>query len=351
MNLPYLLNGALVYTLVTQQFNQWQFYTLSLYCGLWSILAVIYSKTNEIERKTRLEQAIPLSRGLIKESWYNIMDIFCVNYRLVFYILIICSVFEMTQISLVDKVSDGWIYILKHYSQKDIFVNGIFGIHIIVFWVGSILHAILDFTCPKSIRIYKIQDDERIPLKTWAKGVPLVLLNEVIAYCLVNITYYLYLMDNNDGFSKTIPNILSIITQLAAFATFSEIWFYTSHRIMHKSNLLWKYVHSVHHEIKAPSIFFSLYTHPIEYIVGNFPTLAIGPIILGSHCTVWLIWVFISTLDFCNGHSGWHLPFGLSPEFHDYHHRAETDNYGTGLRVLDKIFKTDDRLSGSVRDA
>ena len=150
----------------------------------------------------------------------------------------------------------------------------------------------------------------------------------------------LYIKVQPNGFDVQLPSIYSIIIQLGTFAIASEFIFYFSHRLLHKYDTLYNNIHYIHHEINAPLVLFTLYTHPIEYIFANFPTVAFGPLLLGSHFSVWIIWTLITTLDFCNGHSGWHLPYSQSAEFHDYHHSHDTDNYGTSLQIFDTYYKT-----------
>jgi len=332
-----------VYSILSFKLFKWQYYSLvffNLVCA--SIYFVTSLKPTNYQR---LSEAIKLSHGLItKHSYYNINVITkCIKMILGYFM--ICGILKFpsdyTPAQLIyGELSKAWMYILNHYNHRQLLIHGIFFSHALIFWSASILTALVDFCYPKDIKIYKVQDEKHIPLKTWLKCTPLIVFNEALAYVLVNYTYDAYNTFNYDGFSPIVPDMLTTVFSLATFGFISEFWFYMTHRLMHKSNFLWKYVHSVHHQIKAPSVFFSLYTHPIEYTIGNFVSLALGPLILGSHFLIWFIWVILSTIDFCAGHSGWHLPFWQSPEFHDYHHREETDNFGTGLKIFDNLFGT-----------
>ena len=329
--------ASLVYSLITFKLYEWQYYSVLFAISAWMALSNIRPSI-----KDRLTKAIDLSDGMITLGWFRSMDLFTVFVKTVLFgiLLVMISTFTSPSTFIYNNISRAWAYILTHYDTRDIFVNGIFLGHLSIYWSGSIIYALVDFLHTKSIKIYKVQDHESIPFKTWVKCTPLIVFNEALAYVLVNFTYDAYNTFNYNGFSPIVPDVLTSVFTLASFAFISELWFYTSHRVMHASNFLWKHVHSVHHQITAPSIYFSLYTHPIEYIFGNFVTLALGPVVLGSHFLLVFTWVIISTLDFCSGHAGWHLPFGLSPEFHDYHHRHETGNYGTGLGIMDNIFGT-----------
>eukprot|EP00966_Prymnesium_polylepis_P148101 3421353-Prymnesium_polylepis.1 len=55
-----------------------------------------------------------------------------------------------------------------------------------------------------------------------------------------------------------------------------------------------------------------------------------GPLLLGSHLSVWTLWAVLGVADTCIVHSGgWHFPLLSSPEGHDYHHSSGfIDNLG-----------------------
>jgi len=335
-----LWGASLIYSLISFRLYQWQYYSILFTLCAWGVLSSIRPSI-----KDRLTTAIDLSGGLITQRWFTTLDLITIIIKtfiaIAFTYCIVWWPTDYTPADLVySNISQAWAFILKHYDTRDIFVKGVFFSHLCIYWSGSLLYALVDFLHTKSIKIYKVQDSKVIPFKTWVKCTPLIVFNEALAYVLVNFTYDAYNTFNYNGFSPIVPDVLTSVFTLASFAFISELWFYTSHRVMHASDFLWKHVHSVHHQITAPSVYFSLYTHPIEYIFGNFITLAIGPVVMGSHFLLVFTWVVISTLDFCSGHAGWHLPFGLSPEFHDYHHRHETGNYGTGLGIMDNIFGT-----------
>jgi len=334
------------------ELNNFQYAMLTLFSVTWFVAMGTMLQPTKDEKKERIEElqdAIPLSNNLISIKQYNILGIYSLIVNTTAILFMFYTIFMMfielypenISVFIHDKISNLWQYIISNYDKKQLFVNTIYGIHLSIFLSGSIIHGILDYIKPNFIKIYKIQEEESIPLKYWIKGLFLVTFNEFVAYNLVNYTYDIYIYLSPNGFDEALPNIFTIILQMFSFAIISEIYFYYTHMIMHKSDFLWNTVHHVHHEITAPSVFFALYTHPIEYVFGNYPTLALGPLIFGSHFIVWVMWVTITTIDFCNGHSGWHLPFSLSAEFHDYHHKhVGGGNYGTGLAVFDTIYKT-----------
>lgn len=62
------------------------------------------------------------------------------------------------------------------------------------------------------------------------------------------------------------------------------------------------------------------YCHPLEHILSNVLPVAGGSVIMQSHTSVTWLWMMLATLTTLNNHSGYHLPFSHSSEFHDFHH-------------------------------
>ena len=134
--------------------------------------------------------------------------------------------------------------------------------------------------------------------------------------------------------------------------------FYSAHRLLHVP-FMFKHIHWIHHTWPAPIAITCIYAHPVEFLIGNIPIVMVsvcpvaplyslspwssamlvsrfnliaelplfslsrqtGPLLQGSHVTVWWLWSFLAILETLHGHSGWHLPYLGTMEGHDYHHK------------------------------
>lgn len=83
---------------------------------------------------------------------------------------------------------------------------------------------------------------------------------------------------------------------------------------------LYKAIHKQHHQWVAPIGIAAEYAHPFEYIFSNILPMAIGPFLCGSDIITTWIWWGLGMAVTVEHHSGYHLPYLPSPEFHDYHH-------------------------------
>ena len=219
-----------------------------------------------------------------------------------------------------------------------------------IFYGG--MFVFMDLTgMPASFKKYKIQDKANMPLditKVW-KLMPLVFLNEFILTPSMNgilAKLHIYFHGPRTNVAE-LPGIHEVITHLLFFLIFSEIWMYYAHWAMHQK-FLYKHVHYVHHEWTAPIAWQSVYCHPIEHIFANILSVALGPLILGSHVSLLYFWGAFATTVSLTTHSGYHLPFLRSSEYHDYHHLKFNQNFGV-VGFLDMFHGTSKRFTSSVQ--
>jgi sterol desaturase/sphingolipid hydroxylase (fatty acid hydroxylase superfamily) len=90
------------------------------------------------------------------------------------------------------------------------------------------------------------------------------------------------------------------------------------------------------------------YCHPIEHVVSNiFPFVISGLLFRHTLVTSWIIYT-IAIVTTLGDHSGYHLPFLHSPQFHDYHHLKFIENFGSS-GFIDKFHGTSKKFEESVQ--
>ncbi|EDL07776.1 fatty acid hydroxylase domain-containing protein 2 [Mus musculus] len=210
------------------------------------------------------------------------------------------------------------------------------------FWGLSGLLLLVDTTeKPTFISRYRIQRGKNEPVDPvkLRQAVLTVLFNQNFISIPMLVIYYPFLKWRRDPCSRELPTFHWFLVEMAFFTLLQEILFYYAHRLFHHP-MLYKKSHKKHHEWTAPIGVVSIYADPPEHVVANMLPVLVGPLAMGSHLssiTVWLSMVLIVSII---NHTGYHLPFLPSPEFHDYHHLKSNQCYGV-LGLMDHLHGTD----------
>lgn len=167
-----------------------------------------------------------------------------------------------------------------------------------------------------------------------------MLINQI--FISIPVGYLTYLLGNIRGHMpvQELPSLFRLLFDLSILICCEEIGFYYVHRLLHH-RFFYNRFHRVHHEWQTPIAMAAIYCHPVEHIFCNLMPIFGGFLLLGSHvftCWLWICSVYFVVL---NDHSGYHFPFFLSSEAHDFHHRKSTTFFGV-FGVLDGLHRTDD---------
>lgn len=192
-----------------------------------------------------------------------------------------------------------------------------------VYWIFGGLFTLMDLTLsPRALRKYKTQPHANEPLdkNVLISAVKVILFNQICVG--VPLTYVAYLGKKLRGFPENfreLPSFEKVLLDLFVCIMVDEIGFYYSHRLCH-NKFLYKHVHKQHHMWQSPIAITATYCHPLEHVLSNLLPVAGGSMIMQSHTSVTWLWLAMATLTTLNNHSGYHLPFSASSEFHDFHH-------------------------------
>lgn len=215
--------------------------------------------------------------------------------------------------------------------------------HILEFWAIVGLFAIVDrFDKPAFVARHRIQDgprkqpNARKVLKTLAA-------NQLFWSPLMLVLMYGLLKLRGWSLSTELPGLVETLASLAGMAVLSIIFFYSSHRFLHRKWWMVR-VHKVHHEFKTTSAWASEYAHPVEMCVGNFGTLAIGVVLIAPSFAVILLYMVLSILTILVHHSGYALPWAPWSVHHDWHHFKMKEAFGT-TGLLDRLLGTHRELA------
>ncbi|TPX51493.1 hypothetical protein SeLEV6574_g00264 [Synchytrium endobioticum] len=136
-----------------------------------------------------------------------------------------------------------------------------------------------------------------------------------------------------DQLPKQMESWPVILIKLAIAAILLDTYQYWMHRWMHLNRTLYKYLHSVHHQLTAPYAFGALYNHPLEGLVMDTVGGAVPSLLLDMHPWTSTLFFTLATLKTVDDHCGYSLPwdpfqalFQNNAAYHDKHH------WGKGIK-------------------
>lgn len=148
---------------------------------------------------------------------------------------------------------------------------------------------------------------------------------------------------------KQLPTISEFLFQFGFCFLMADFVFYWVHRLLHHPSL-YQYWHKTHHESKNTVAMSALYVHPVEYILADGLTSALGIMLMGTatHEIVlytFILWQGCSNIDdHCGYDFPWMFtkifPWSASNVFHNYHHLLNIGNFSAHMVWWDSIFAT-----------
>ena len=188
---------------------------------------------------------------------------------------------------------------------------------------------------PSDVFMFKSQNIDNI-IRSFASGVPIWTAYEVFG---------LWCYANGYGLWGTFAEYpIWFIVFAFVMPVYHELHFYCVHRLIHVP-VLYKYIHSVHHNSVNPSPWSSLSMHPIEHLLYWSDSLI--HLIVPSHPLLFLYNLQITGTGAVVGHIGFDkMELGENGAVdthafaHYLHHKHFEVNYADGTTALDKLFGT-----------
>ncbi len=134
-------------------------------------------------------------------------------------------------------------------------------------------------------------------------------------------------------------------------ASFVAYWW---HRLMHKSDFIWRTVHQLHHSPSRIEALTAFYIHPLDSLIASVLNALVGYLVLGADIpAVALSLLYVGVFNLVahtDAKTPWLLGLVLQrPEMHRLHHERSQHRSNYGLPVWDMLFGTwRNPRSGSV---
>jgi len=126
------------------------------------------------------------------------------------------------------------------------------------------------------------------------------------------------------------------LKQLVWCALWADIWFYTTHRLLHWP-VLYRHIHSWHHRWHRPLPWVTYDAHPLEHLLTNTGSILVPLMLVGPTSSLLVhSWVLLVITQATWSHAG---PWPWSP--HERHHTHFQVHYGLSL-FMDRWLQTQD---------
>jgi len=203
---------------------------------------------------------------------------------------------------------------------------------------------------------YKIQSDKYPTAEDYSRCVKNLVTHYILFILPLGILSFPFTKYLDMSHSLPLPSLKIFLFHILLCLIGEDFFHYWMHRFFH-TPWFYKNIHKEHHYYNAPFGLTASYAHPIE--VGFLGLATFTPaLLIRPHFLTFYVWFIVRQLDAVLTHCGYefpYLPFHIIPfyggtEFHDYHHKAFTCNYGSRFTWTDLLFGTYREPARSSKD-
>lgn len=223
------------------------------------------------------------------------------------------------------------------------------GAYMAVYWLMSGLYALLDVALARGGSLAKFKHQPHAIAKhqgqvDWSKAATSAagaLRNQLLVTIpFAAVIAPLWAWRGSPTSASELPTLSTFVWQFAVVLLVQEACFYYVHRLLHGARL-YRRIHRHHHVWRAPVGCAAHDTHPLEHALANMVPFVAGPLLVGMHWAIVVLWFAGAAATVVSSHSGYRWPV-IGSKSHDQHHQWLTLNFGV-LGLLDWLHGTNAR--------
>jgi sterol desaturase/sphingolipid hydroxylase (fatty acid hydroxylase superfamily) len=217
-------------------------------------------------------------------------------------------------------------------------VGGLLGLHTVLFYsICLAFHYVDTHDAPSFIARHRIQQERR-KHPTLLPTLQVLARNQFLLLPVLLLGTAEILLWRGWTVEPELPGLGRLALEVSAQAVVAVAVFYASHRFLHRKWWM-KRVHRIHHEFKTTTAWASEYAHPVEFVIGNYASLALGALLIAPHLASMYLFAALALVNILVHHSGYALPWASWSQPHDWHHYKMSELFGTS-GFLDRVLGT-----------